>query len=471
VDRTVTDDSSWTSNRRQLLKLLGTSAVAAGLAGCSSGNNGTPTGGAGTSTGTGTPSGGGSGVKGATGPLSQSGKFTIDADHSAYFGRSVALSADATTALVGAPGLEMADGTVSGGAYIFEFTDGSWSQQGELLDEDSTECCREMGKSVDISPSGDTAIVGDYYAVAPNGEGRTGAAYVFQRSGTDWTLEKKFNAPREDWNNGFGNAVALAESGTTALIGSSGTLGPENNTSVGTALEFQRSGGDWTLATEVISGAGPGSTRVGETVAITESGDTALVGIPGEDNPTGADLVDLGAAEILERTDSGWESVEKLTVSAPDESTTQFGRSVALANSGDTALVGAREWEMGDVGAAYVYERAGGDWTEQKLTASDGEASDVFGYSVSLSGDSALVGARGDDDPNGSGAGSAYVFERDGGEWVEANKLAADDGEFQDSFGESVELVGDTALIGANENADGPGETPVGSMYVFTRGN
>ena len=103
-------------------------------------------------------------------------------------------------------------------------------------------------------------------------------------------------------------------------------------------------------------------------------------------------------------------------------------------------------------GAAYIFERqAGGGWTQvAKLTASDGNAGDLFGTSVSLSGDRALVGARSDDD-KGAGSGSAYVFDLqpDGSTWYEAAKLTANDGDRNDGFGRSVSLSEDRALVGA----------------------
>ena len=113
-------------------------------------------------------------------------------------------------------------------------------------------------------------------------------------------------------------------------------------------------------------------------------------------------------------------------------------------------------------GSAYVFVRSGTTWTEQqKLTASDGAASDWFGFSVSISGDIAIVGAYKDD----SGQGSTYVFVRSGTTWTEQQKLTASDGAASDSFGRSVSISGDTAIIGAfGDDDDGSNS---GSAYVF----
>jgi hypothetical protein len=118
-----------------------------------------------------------------------------------------------------------------------------------------------------------------------------------------------------------------------------------------------------------------------------------------------------------------------------------------------------------DSGSAYVFTRGGGVWTQQaKLTAADGAASDLFGYSLSLSGDTLAVGAYGDDD-NGSASGSAYVFTRSGGVWTQQAKLTAGDGAASDYFGYSLSLSGDSLAVGAYLDDDNG--TDSGSAYVF----
>jgi hypothetical protein len=135
-----------------------------------------------------------------------------------------------------------------------------------------------------------------------------------------------------------------------------------------------------------------------------------------------------------------------------------FGWAVSL--SGDTAFVGAAGNFATGTGAAYVYVRSGTLWTQQaKLTASDGVPGDQFSYSVSLSGDTALVGAEG---KTGS-AGAAYLYLRSGTVWTRQAKLTASDGVAGDQFGFAVALSGDTALLGAPFQA---GST--GAVYVCT---
>ena len=143
-----------------------------------------------------------------------------------------------------------------------------------------------------------------------------------------------------------------------------------------------------------------------------------------------------------------------------------FGVSVAL--DGDTAVVGANQDDDNgsNSGSVYVFVRSGTTWTQQrKLVANDGTEYDLFGTSVALDGDTAVVGATGDDD-NGSHSGSAYVFFRSGTTWTQQQKLVANDGASQDYFSNSVALDGDIAVIGAPGHYMSPNS---GSVYVFFR--
>jgi hypothetical protein len=168
----------------------------------------------------------------------------------------------------------------------------------------------------------------------------------------------------------------------------------------------------------------------------------------------------------------GWAvtPVEVAKLVADDGATNDFfGFSVAL--SGDTAVIGVlRDDDNGnDSGSAYVFTRSGTTWSQQaKLTATDGAANDTFGGNVAISGDTAVIGSLGDDaDVNGVDSGSAYVFTRSGTSWSEQAKLTAADGAAGDEFGYSVAILGDTAVIGAARDDDKGNDS--GSAYVFTR--
>ena len=159
---------------------------------------------------------------------------------------------------------------------------------------------------------------------------------------------------------------------------------------------------------------------------------------------------------------------QKLTASdgAPFD---EFGNSVAF--SGSTIVVGAPDTvdNNPDPGSAYVFNRQGGGWGDaQKLTASDGAADDFFGWSVAISGSTIVVGAWGDDIGGNADQGSVYVFTRQGESWVETQKLTASDGVARDRFGWSVAISNSTIVVGALPDRIGGSffEEPV---YVFTR--
>ncbi len=150
----------------------------------------------------------------------------------------------------------------------------------------------------------------------------------------------------------------------------------------------------------------------------------------------------------------------------------RFGSAVDL--SGDTAVVGAPLADTFglDSGTAYVFVRAGSTWTEQgRLTPLDGQPSDQFGTSVAVDGDTAIVGAICTDDL-GASSGSAYVFVRSGTTWSQQAKLLALDGAVGDFLGQSVDLWGDYAVVGAPLDDDAmPGDPNAqsGAAYVFLR--
>jgi hypothetical protein len=197
----------------------------------------------------------------------------------------------------------------------------------------------------------------------------------------------------------------------------------------------------------------------GSSVAV--DGEFAVVGANGVDG--GSD--DEGAAYVYRRTPTGW--IEHATLAASDAgSGDSFGFSVAI--SGDTVLVGAHRNSNATFndGAAYVFVRNGGSWVQQdKLVANDPGNRDFLGLYVALDGDTALVSATHDDD-NGSESGSAYVFVRSGDTWSQQQKLLPPDGVATDRFSNSLDISGDTVVIGSRNDVF-PNQD--GAAYVFVR--
>ncbi len=168
----------------------------------------------------------------------------------------------------------------------------------------------------------------------------------------------------------------------------------------------------------------------------------------------------LGHAEYEEAA-TEWQKLVANDGAAGDE----FGRSVSI--SGDTAIVGAH-WDDdngSDSGSAYVFHFDGSQWIQQqKLTANDATSGDRFGVSVSISDDTAIVGTH-FGDGGAASSGSAYIFRFDGSQWVQQQKLVADDAAEYDGFGYSVSISGDIAIVGAYVDDDDGWNS--GSAYVF----
>jgi len=276
-----------------------------------------------------------------------------------------------------------------------------------------------FGLSVAIS--GDTAVVG---AEGNDDAGsRSGSAYVYKENGAAWTEEAKLTASDAAADDLFG--VSIAISGDTAVVGASG-----EGSSTGAAYVYTRSGTTWTEEQKLTASDGGLFDEFGVSVSV--SGDTVVVGAASQNSVT-------GAAYVYTRSGTTWTEEQKLTAS--DGATSDnFGFSVSV--SGDKAVIGAFG-DDGLTGSAYVYTRSGTTWTEeQKLTASDGAADDFFGLSVSVSGDTAIAGAFGDE----SFTGSAYVYRENAGTWTEEQKLTASDGAAEDLLGISVSVSGDNAV-------------------------
>ncbi len=178
----------------------------------------------------------------------------------------------------------------------------------------------------------------------------------------------------------------------------------------------------------------------------------------------------LGAAYVFRRGPGGpaeWQQEAVLMSPEPDPEQA-FGGPVAV--SGDVIVMGASGAAAPEFhsGAAYIYryDRTSAEWAyETTLTASDGDFNDMFGWSVSIDGDAILIGARDDENDALPQSGSAYVFRYNGADWVEEAKLTDPNGEAGDLFGVSVSIRGDVALIGAHGNDD-PGLAS-GAAFVF----
>ena len=336
-----------------------------------------------------------------------------------WFGISVAISG--TTVLVGADGHAF----VAGRAYVFTKRATVWKQTAELKGAD-TVAGDDFGGSVAIS--GSTVVVGAFSR--DNSAGRT---YVFTKTASGWIQTAELKGFDTVAGDEFGFPVVI--SGTTVVVGACG-----HARNAGRVDVFTKTAGVWKEKAEL-----KGSDTVGVlgySVAI--SGTTVVVGA-------------YDRAYVFTKTASGWDQVAELegSDSVPDD---DFGDSVAI--SGTTAIVGADEAAYRDAGRAYVFAKTASGWEQTaELKGSDTVGKDQFGWSVAISGTTAIVGALN----HANGAGRAYVFTKTAGVWKQTAELKGSDTVAYDSFGWSVAVSGTMAVVGANTQVGG------GRAYVFTK--
>ena len=376
-----------------------------------------------------------------------------DGAASDYFG-AVAISGD--TAVVGANADDVGGNADQGSAYVFVRSGTTWSQQAQLTASDGAAGDR-FGYSVAVS--GDTAVVGAFDDnVGVNAH--QGSAYVYLRTGTTWSEQAHLTAADGAAGDDFGISAALV--GETAVVGAD-TDDVGGHANQGSAYVYLRTGTTWSEQAHLTADDGTDGDMFGNSVAL--SGETAVVSALFDD--VGA-TADQGSAYVFVRGGTTWSQQAHLTADDGGAGD-RFGCSVALSDG--TALVGAYYVDVGgnaDQGSAYVFVRSGTTWSQQaQLTADDGAAVDYFGFSVALSGETAVVGAHADTVGGNTNQGSAYVFARGGTTWSQQAHLTADDGAAGDQFGQSVALSGDTATVGAPFDRVGT-TVSQGSACVFT---
>jgi hypothetical protein len=253
------------------------------------------------------------------------------------FGRSVTLSGDGSTAIVGA----FADATNTGAAWVFARSGSSWSQQGAKLTGGEESSPGWFGRSVALSGDGSTAAIG-----GNEDNHKAGALWVFTRSGSGWTQQgPKFTGAGEAGSGEMGAAVALSDDGSTALAG-----GPGDEGGVGAAWAFARSGSTWApQGAKLLGGSEVGAGLFGYSLSLSGDGATALVGAY-DDNAK------VGGAWVFGRSGSAWAQQGSKLTGGGEVGPGLFGFGVALSGDGNTALVGG----IGDAartGAAWPFTR------------------------------------------------------------------------------------------------------------------
>ena len=310
-------------------------------------------------------------------------------------GRSVTMSGDGTTCVIGAPG----DSGGTGGAWMFARGDSLWTRRGgKIRGSGSVDTAggAAQGTSVAFSGDGLTLIIG-----GPGDNGGRGAAWVFARNGLSWIQQgSKLVGSGGAGRARQGTSVALSADGRTALLG-----GPSDSSGAGAVWVFVRASGGWTQAGgKLRPSAGAGPSALGTALALSADGGTAIAGAP-------SDNAGAGAAWVFTRTADAWvQAGSRLTPTDGDPSSA-FGSSVSLASDGGTAVIGGPSDDAG-TGALWVFSRAGEAWVQEggKLLCADPSGSAFSGTSVALSADGSTFVSGGPAD--NSGAGAVWVFAR-----------------------------------------------------------
>jgi hypothetical protein len=367
------------------------------------------------------------------------------------FGGAVGL--DAATAVIGSAKRDQGTSNSAGAAVAFdlELLDGEISQETDMLSTDDAAANDGFGSAVGLS--GDNTLIG--IPDADPGAGiNAGEVSAFERDPDSQVFDDESTLTADDraTQDNFGAAVSV--DADTAVIGApDAAVGGDAD--AGAAYIFNRdpAAGNWNQSDKLTAGGDANALdRFGTSVAV--DADVILIGAPFH-NPNGSP--NAGAAFLFSRNPAEaasdqWSETQKLTAGIDEDADDNFGAAVALAS--DTALVGA-PFEN-DGGAVFVFVRDPDDnsWDrQQKLTASDASPGDQFGYSVSVFGNTAIVGAPRADVTGAMTAGAVYVFTRDPTDatspWSQSQKLEISDAAAGDEFGAAVSIAGNTALVGA----------------------
>jgi hypothetical protein len=335
-----------------------------------------------------------------------------DAQGFDYFGSSVSINSDATYVIVGARQENGGSGdpiSNAGAAYVYVRSGSSWSQQAKIVASDA-QASDYFGSSVSINSDATYAIVGAY-----NETGGAGAVYVFTRSGSTWTQQQKLTASDAQSNDTFGTTVSINSDGDYAIIGAQyEDTGGQN---AGAAYVFSRSGSTWTQQAKIQSSDIQANDNFGVSVSINSDATYAIVGATAEDGGAGDPLSNAGAAYVFSRSGSTWSQQAKI-VSDDLQFVDNFGWAVEISADGNTAIVGVpgEDGGAGDpltsAGAVYVFTRSGSTWSQQaKIASSDIAAGDRFGYSVSINSDGTYAAVGAWWSPVATKAGAAYIYE------------------------------------------------------------
>jgi pimeloyl-ACP methyl ester carboxylesterase len=384
------------------------------------------------------------------------------------FGASVALSSDGNTALIGGP----EDNEYQGGAWIYTRSNGQWTEQAHIVPPDELGrvagiASSQFGTSVGLSPDGNTAVISGPYDYGAGDQYGWGAVWIYTRTGTTWTEQAKLSPADEINTARFGDSVALASDSNILLIG-----GDTDDGDRGSAWVYTEAAGSWSEAAkfspsdEIAVGSPHPESEFGASVALSSNGTTAVVGGPNDD-------ADKGATWVYTATSGTWNEEAKIV--PPDETPypgqasadAEFGSQVSESTDGTNALIGGPE-DGALAGAAWLYARANGTWTEVTKIGPPADANNgttinhvAFGSAIALSSDAtgALIGGPQNEIPDPTDPTLGWL----GAVWA-----------FQISPGQSEKTTTNTSLTGARQvgaTINVPAGSPVTDQAMIVGAN
>jgi hypothetical protein len=443
---------------------------------------------------------------------------------SVIYGLSAALSRDGNTMAVtsiyedsAATGIDgdQADNSAfdAGSVYVFQRDDDGWTQQA-YIKASNTDSSDQFGYSVALSGDGNTLAVGANLEASnatgidgdqsDNSAPGAGAVYVFLRMNGEWSQQAYLKASNSGGGDVFGYQIALNFDGDSLVVTAQGedsaapgiNLDQINNDApgAGAAYVFARSGAAWSQQAYLKSANPEENDLFGSSVAMSDDGNTIIVGALDEDggqamvNGDGSDnsARGSGAAYVFARNSGRW-SQEGYLKGSNTQAADAFGAAVAISADGNTVAVGAPDENNTSAGAnaalghrvglsarnehsfgsTYIFARQSGTWEQQAyLKPSHLGQYDQFGTRVALSGDgnvlavgvpledssaAGLNGSRQDDESGGTEFGAVYLYTRDNGRWSDHNYVKAPNAGVYDEFGSVIALNADgsTMIVGA----------------------
>jgi hypothetical protein len=374
-----------------------------------------------------------------TAPLSVV-KIPADTSDEGSFGIAVDMTADGSTAIVGAQQHDYD----RGGAYIFHRSSGSWQEKADLT-LPGLGYQASYGNAVAINADGTLAMVAEV-----GYQQLTGIVFIFAKTATGWQPVGQLVAPDRAAYSHFGDSISMDQAGNRVVIGALGAGG-----FTGRAYVFsQGSSGQWSLTAELQPPASQGQTDFGTSVSMDSTGSVVLIGGNVYGNGT-------GAAYVFGDTGGGWQQQAMLMAGQPQPGA-DFGTSVAIDGAGSTAIVGS-VYEDNYAGAAYVYHAGGSGWAQTARLTQPGTGQFGDAVAISRAGTHAVVGAEAT-----QVTGQAYAYASTAAGWVPAMTLQPNVTN-QALFGVAVAMdaAGDEGIVGAawDDNSN-PGQSGFGAVYI-----